>query len=115
LDRAGENDSDEEIEKMVKWVAENVGKETPLHFSAFHPDHKMLDTPSTDAKTLLKAREIAEKHLDYVYLGNLKMVNNDTHCPKCDAMVIRRPFYAGKSDLRNGKCPKCEHPISGIF
>ncbi len=110
-----ENDSDEEIEKMAQWVAENVGKDTPLHFSAFHPDYKMMDTPHTPPATLMKARKIAAKHVDYIYLGNITGADNDTICPKCGELCIERPVYGGTSHLKNGECPKCGLEINGRF
>ncbi|MBR9693268.1 AmmeMemoRadiSam system radical SAM enzyme [Candidatus Woesearchaeota archaeon] len=111
----GENDTEEEFEKMARWVVEHVGKDTPMHFSAFHPHYKMEDTPATSVEILLKAREIAKKHVDYVYLGNVSGVDNDTLCPKCDALCIERPIYGGTSKLKDGKCPKCGYAINGRF
>ena len=39
-----ENDSDEEIEALTQWVAKELKRDTPLHFTAFHPDYHMLET-----------------------------------------------------------------------
>jgi len=111
----GENDSKEEIETLVRWVVENVGKDTPLHFSAFHPDYKMTETPPTPSKTLLQARKIAKEELDFVYLGNVSGVDNDTSCPGCGACCIERTSYQGKSRLKGNKCPECGKPIAGRF
>jgi pyruvate formate lyase activating enzyme len=58
----GENDSDSEIDAMTRWMRENLGSDVPLHFSAFHPDFKMLGTKSTPLSTLRRAREIAMKN-----------------------------------------------------
>ncbi len=111
----GENDSDEEIAALAAWVATAVGEETPLHFSAFHPDYRMLSANSTPAKTLLRAKRIAKKHLDYVYLGNVPGLENDTRCPACDAAVVDRSRYAGVSLLKDGRCPQCKAEIPGRF
>jgi pyruvate formate lyase activating enzyme len=111
----GANDSEQEIETLAKWLSENVGRDTPLHFSAFHPDFKMLSKESTPAKTLLKARELARKYLDYVYIGNVGGVENDTRCPKCGVVVIERKSYEGVSLLKDGKCQACGHTIAGRF
>ncbi len=111
----GENDSPEEIEQLAKWLAKEAGRDTPLHFSAFRPEYKLLEKASTPTETLLKAREIAKKHLDHVYLGNVSGVDNNTYCPKCDAVVIERPRYQGVSHLKNGKCPECGEASPGRF
>jgi len=111
----GANDSDEEIEQLAKWLSENAGRDTPLHFSAFHPDYKMLGRESTPAKTLLKARAIAKKYLDYVYVGNVGGLDNHTYCPECNAVVIERKFYEGVPKLKDGKCQKCGHLVPGKF
>lgn len=111
----GANDSEKEIEALVTWLSENTGRETPLHFSAFHPDFKMLNKESTPAKTLLRARELARKHLDYVYIGNVGGVENNTCCPKCGTVVIERKTYEGLPLLQGGKCQNCGHTIVGCF
>lgn len=66
----GLNDSEEEIENLVGWIAEKLGPEVPLHFSRYFPNYRM-DLAPTPVKTLEKAREIALKKLEYVYLGNV--------------------------------------------
>jgi len=111
----GENDSDEEIQKMAQWIADAVGKETPLHLSAFHPAYRMLGTAATPRATLLRARETARKHLDFVYVGNVPGAENDTRCPVCSKVVIARPQYRGESMLHDRKCSGCGHTISGRF
>ncbi len=111
----GENDSDEEIERLAKWIAANVGKGTPLHFSAFHPDYKMLNAGSTPVRTLLRARGIAKRHLDFVYLGNVPGLENGTRCPGCDALLVDRSQHAGVSFLEDGRCPTCKRPLPGRF
>jgi len=110
-----ENDSDEEMEELARWVSENVGRDTPLHFSAFHPDYKLLQKESTPATTLLKARAIAQRHLDFIYLGNIADVENDTRCPNCATIVIKRTNYRGESLLKDGTCPLCGTVIAGRF
>jgi pyruvate formate lyase activating enzyme len=67
-----ENDSSAELEKMTQWVVENLGSDVPMHFTAFHPDWKMLDKPATPVSSLLMAREIALKNgVHYAYVGNV--------------------------------------------
>lgn len=90
----GENDTPEQIEGIAKWVAENLGKDTPIHFSAYYPSYK-FDAPSTPPETLFKAYEIARKHLYFVYLGNImgNKEGKDTFCFKCGNKLIERMGY----------------------
>src|SRR6185295_14803980 len=68
----GKNDSDEELRAESKWIMQHLGPDVPLHFTAFHPDHKMTDIPATPASTLTRARKIAlDEGLHYVYTGNV--------------------------------------------
>ncbi len=113
----GENDSDEEVEARARWIAEHVGAETPYHLSAFHPDYKLRDREATPPATLLRARELARKHLKHVYLGNVRLApgENDTLCPQCGAVCIERPVYGGRSLLVKGCCPSCGYRLNGRF
>ena len=112
----GKNDNPEKIEEMCKWIKENVGKETPLHFSRFFPMHKMTDVPQTEMKTLLEAKRIAKKYLDFVYVGNITDDElNSTFCPKCKKLIIERTGYSTKSLLDGDKCPFCKTKIAGVF
>lgn len=68
----GKNDSTEDITELVKFVAENLSTEVPIHFTRAFPYYKMLDIEPTEKETLLKAREIAKDYsMKYVYLGNI--------------------------------------------
>ena len=80
----GENDSDAELEGLTRWVVEKLGPDVPLHFSAFHPDHRMLDRPHTPPATLRRAREIALRNgVRYAYVGNV-------HDPEADSTRCHR-------------------------
>ena len=91
----GENDSDAELHQLSQWVMERLGPDVPLHFSAFHPDFKMLDIPATPFDTLQRARSIAlENGLHYVYTGNVHdKAGESTYCPHCQAILIGRDWY----------------------
>lgn len=65
------NDNLKDIEKMCIWIKNNLGKDTPLHFSRFFPMYQLKHIPETPLQTLEKAKIIADKHLNYVYLGNV--------------------------------------------
>ncbi|HXF35839.1 MAG TPA: AmmeMemoRadiSam system radical SAM enzyme [Actinomycetota bacterium] len=115
----GLNDSDEEIDAETRWFAEHLGPDVPLHFTAFHPDFKMLDRPPTPPATLARARRIAMGNgLRYVYTGNVHDPDGQTtHCPGCRAPVIERDRYLllvwHLTD--DGRCRSCGTPIPGVF
>jgi pyruvate formate lyase activating enzyme len=115
----GENDSDSEIDAMTKWIRENLGPDVPLHFSAFHPDFKMLYTSSTPLSTLRRAREIAMKNeLRYVYTGNVHDLEGGmTYCSSCKRTVIARDRYSvtGWNLNESGNCEYCGAPCPGLF
>ena len=90
----GLNDSVEKISKLVDWIEKNLGKDVPLHFSAFYPQYKMFNLPKTGEEILKKARRIAMgKGLRYVYTGNIDdEEGNNTYCPKCKKLLIKRRY-----------------------
>lgn len=115
----GENDSSEELEAMTQWVAENLGPDVPLHFSAFHPDYKMINHPNTPVETLSRARDIAiSAGLHYVYTGNVHdSAGGSTYCPHCATRLIERDWYQlGEWKLDSQSCcNKCGTWIAGVF
>jgi len=114
-----ENDSSQELEAMCRWVVENLGPDVPMHFSAFHPDWKMLDKPRTPAATLTRAREIAHNNgVRYPYTGNVHdPLGGSTYCHHCNALLIERNWYLlGHWGLDNlGHCLKCGTRLPGVF
>jgi pyruvate formate lyase activating enzyme len=110
------NDSEKDINWIVKWISDNLGPETPVHFSAFWPTYKMKNIPSTSLQALRNARKIALKKLDYVYTGNLPdEEGNNTYCPKCKKLLIKRiGFQVVQNKIINGKCP-CGEKIPGVW
>lgn len=115
----GENDADSEIDQLTRWVAEKLGVDVPLHFSAFHPDWKMRDIESTPTATLTRARKIALGNgLRYVYTGNVHDRNgSSTWCHACGELLIERDWYVlGHWGLdRNGQCLNCGASLPGHF
>jgi len=91
----GENDSVAEIEAESAWVMDHLGPNVPLHFSAFHPDWKLMDHGPTPVETLRTARRIAmEAGLRYVYTGNVHdPAGQTTYCHACSAPLIGRNWY----------------------
>ncbi len=115
----GHNDSDEELTAMCRWLMRELGPDVPLHFTAFHPDHKMPDVPATPAATLIRARKIALDHgLHYVYTGNVRNAEGDTtFCPQCRRALIERDWHriANYHLTPDGHCPHCDTAIAGRF
>ena len=113
------NDSDGEIDAMTQWVVERLGPDVPVHFTAFHPDFKMLDRPPTPASTLSRARAIAVANgVRYAYTGNVHDADGQsTYCHGCGERVIQRDWYAlGAYRLDNqGSCCACGTRIPGLF
>jgi len=91
----GYNDSEGEVPEEAQWIARELGPDVPLHFSAFHPDYKMLGVPPTPPETLRRARARAmQEGLRYVYVGNVHDREGDaTYCPSCGEAVITRDWY----------------------
>lgn len=112
----GVNDSKEEINKMAEFISSQLGPDIPWHFSAFHPDYKMLNTPSTPMETLEYARDTAHNHgIKYVYLGNV-INDGSTYCPKCQTKVVDRQGYEGEVVcLQESRCCKCGELIQGVW
>ncbi|MEE9397889.1 MAG: AmmeMemoRadiSam system radical SAM enzyme [Methylococcales bacterium] len=115
----GENDSDHELEEMTEWVVENLGPNVPMHFSAFHPDWKMLDKTSTPPETLRKARQIALKNgVRYAYVGNVHdKPHENTYCHQCGQLLIGRDWYQ-LSDWNltdDSRCNQCGTLCAGVF
>lgn len=115
----GENDSDSELNDMSQWIFENLGPDTPLHLTAFHPDWKMRDHEHTPPSTLTRARKIAmEAGLHYVYTGNVHdLEGSSTYCSECGEMLIGRDWYVLKAwNLTpDGRCMKCGASCPGVF
>jgi pyruvate formate lyase activating enzyme len=114
----GLNDQDEMINSMVRWIADNLGKDTPLHFSRFVPRYRMRNLPPTSDETLGNARNIAiAAGLLHVYTGNLLKEDwMNTFCPGCRLELIRREGYVITGNiLKNSCCPKCGYKIYGVW
>jgi pyruvate formate lyase activating enzyme len=113
------NDSDEEVKAMTRWFAEELGPDVPLHFTAFHPDFRMLARPPTPPATLRQARRIAlDNGLRHVYVGNVHDPAGDsTYCPRCGGLLIGRDWYElthWRLDA-SGCCRNCGARCPGLF
>lgn len=113
------NDDLGKIKEMAIWIKENLGKDTPIHFSRFHPQYKLTNLPATPVSTLEKARQIAmDVGLNFVYVGNVPgHLAESTFCPQCKKPVIRRVGYSilevNLDSQGRSKC--CNYPIPGVW
>ncbi|HEX4986009.1 MAG TPA: AmmeMemoRadiSam system radical SAM enzyme [Burkholderiales bacterium] len=115
----GRNDSDEEICRMSRWIAAELGPDVPLHFTAFHPDYRMTDVPPTPPATLTRARAIAlGEGLRYVYTGNVHdSAGGTTSCPGCGAALIVRDWHRILVYRLSaaGTCTMCGTAVAGRY
>ena len=115
----GLNDSDEEIANLSGWVVEHLGPDVPLHFTAYHPDYKLVDRPPTPPATLDRARAVAlDAGVHHAYTGNVHSLSGgSTRCTGCGETVIARDWY----ELRGyrlddaGHCLACGQRCVGVF
>ncbi len=110
------NDDMAMIRRMAKWMVENLGGDTPLHFSRFFPTYQMRNLPPTPVETLIRAREEAmDAGLNYVYIGNLHgHPAESTICPTDGKIIVRRIGYnVPEIHIENGRCKFCKTPIPG--
>jgi pyruvate formate lyase activating enzyme len=112
------NDDMDQIRQMCLWIKEELGSDTPLHFSRFHPMYKLRNLPPTPVSTLEQARKVGlSVGLEYVYIGNVPgHEGENTYCPQCRKLLIQRIGYRIlQNHLTGRKCRYCGHPLSGIW
>ena len=107
------NSNKNEFEKMVKWIASNLGKNIPLHISRYFPTYK-LTNPPTPLELLDQFYEIAKNDLNYVYLGNVNdTFKSSTYCTNCGKLLIRRTAYNTEIiGIEQDKCLYCKSQVS---
>ncbi|MDD5657384.1 MAG: AmmeMemoRadiSam system radical SAM enzyme [Elusimicrobia bacterium] len=114
----GKNDDPKEIERMCRWLKDNVGPDVPIHFTRFFPSYRLTSVAPTPVGTLAKAYAIAKAAgLRYVYVGNVPGDPlENTVCPKCGKTVIERQGYTiAANRLKNGRCPYCSARLEGLW
>lgn len=109
----GLNSREEEIEKLAAWLG-NLDRGIPLHISKYFPNYKM-DLPATSYETLIRTKEIAEKYLDYTYIGNIWGTDNNTYCPSCNSQLVNRQGTGEIVGLKKSKCKHCGEKINIIY
>lgn len=105
----GLNDSRGEIEEIASYLGK-LNKNIPLHLSRYFPSYKM-DRPPTEIDVMLEGREIAEKYLNYVYLGNVANIDNSTYCPECRKLLVQRNGFFSNTYINDNICPECGYDI----
>ena len=115
----GHNDAEAEFDEMTGWIVDNLGPDVPVHFTAFHPDWKMMDTPATPPATLRRAREIALKNgVRYAYTGNVHdSRGGSTYCHGCGETLIGRDWHELSTWklAADGHCANCGTRCAGVF
>jgi pyruvate formate lyase activating enzyme len=115
----GENDSDGELDAMTRWVVAELGPEVPMHFTAFHPDFRLVDRPPTPPSTLTRARSIALANgVRYAYTGNVHdSPGGSTYCHGCGGILVGRDWYVlSEWNLtEGGACASCGTTCEGRF
>jgi pyruvate formate lyase activating enzyme len=118
----GENDSEQEIDELTRWVVEHLGPDVPLHFTRFHPEWKMTEHAVTPTATLQRSREIGLRNgLHHVYTGNVHdLKGSSTYCHHCGAVLIGRDWYELSNwnlavEGGHAACRACGTPVAGIF
>jgi len=111
-----ENDGEEELSQIARFIAD-VDPDIPWHISRFHPNYKFTDSVATPLDTLRKAFTIGKKEgLHYIYIGNVLEESEDTVCPYCGQVLIRRHgFHVESQRVKDARCPSCGKQIAGVF
>lgn len=113
-----QNDDPKQIGKMCLWIEDNLGADTPLHFSRFSPTHRFRRLPPTPIGTLERCRDIARKAgLNFVSIDNVPGHEaNSTYCPDCGMRLIHRYHFAViENHVREGRCPGCGRSLPGVW
>ena len=108
----GDNDDEDQMGELAGFIA-SVSPDIPLHLSAYHPSAEYT-RPATSFGTMRRMESTARRHLNFVYLGNMR-VENDTECPECGSTVIRRQYYHSEKLMDQGRCRECGYRIPGVF
>jgi pyruvate formate lyase activating enzyme len=115
----GWNDGDDDLEALTRWIVDELGPDVPLHLTAFHPAHRLLDVPPTPPATLRRARAIARRNgVRFAYTGNVRDLDGGTtRCPACgEAVLVRDGYQIVRQHLTDeGRCGACDAPLPGIF
>lgn len=110
------NDDPAEMQDTARFVAQELGVDTPWHISRFFPAYEMSDVEPTPMVTLRRTRDIGlEEGLHYVYIGNVPDAAH-TLCHACGRILIRRSgFEVVENHIGpDCRCPDCGTLIAGV-
>lgn len=112
----GLNDSEKNLTEIAEFIC-SVDPGIPWHVSQFYPTYKLLDRPPTPVAKLRQAMEIGyASGLRYVYEGNVPGEGENTFCPFCKNVLVKRIGYQVLGNkINEGRCPACGNPIDGIW
>jgi len=111
----GVNDDPGELRSFARWVRDELSPATPIHFTRFHPDHKLKDLEKTPLGQLFTAYKTSrEEGLENVYLGNIPASKySNSLCPSCGTEVITRQRHKAQPRYRpDGSCQKCGYRLN---
>ncbi|KIX11492.1 hypothetical protein X474_25030 [Dethiosulfatarculus sandiegensis] len=112
------NDGLKETKALIRFVRDELSPETPVHFTRFHPQYKLLNLPPTPVNVLDRAQKTARSMgLSHAYVGNVPgHPAENTYCPNCGNLLIKRVgYHLVEQNITMGKCPRCGHAIKGIW
>lgn len=109
----GLNSTEKEIEELASWIA-SIDRSIPLHLTKYFPSYRM-SLPETSYDALLRAKSIAKKYLDYVYIGNVMGIDNNTYCPNCFNELINRDIRGKVTGIKDNRCSRCGAKIGIIY
>lgn len=109
----GLNSSEDQIDRLAKWISK-IDDNIPLHLTKYFPAYRM-NLPPTSYDTLMRAKKTAEKHLKYVYVGNVMGIDRNTYCPSCSYEVVNRSITGQITGIKDGKCSNCGHAINMVY
>ncbi len=113
----GLNDDPAQLEALARWIAAELGPETPWHLSRFFPTYRLTDLVPTPVATIERAVAIGRgAGLSHVYSGNVIGGDEDTNCAGCGDVLIRRRGFSARPApaLIAGRCDRCGHVLAGI-
>lgn len=109
------NDDEDTLRSIAAWVAGELGEKTPWHVTRFYPYLELSHLPPTPIATLERAMEIGrEEGLKFIYIGNVPGHKaENTVCPQCRRVVIRREgYYIEQLDVKGGYCAFCGEDLN---
>ncbi len=111
------NDSENEVDRMTRWIVKELGRDVPVHFSRYYPTFMLKNIPPTPPETVLKARKIAMNNgVKFAYVGNMVSDAENTYCPRCGKVLIERMRYiCNTKGMKGNKCKYCGEIIPGVF